>query len=359
MITMTLHQMILTLCQKNDFHSEDVDEQIEFARPIIFDFDYPFYSNERRPIFETKFLKHFLFREISADTPYRWYLYLSETFNLIMPYYNELFESTLYSYNPFENFFVHTEHKERTKTTDNITGNRNGTDNIKEENSKDTTESHTNTRNITENVKDDTSDKTEYGKTISDSGTDINTETYNKTRSRQDDKEHTVKIHSDTPQNNINFGVLTPGNIESDNGGYSNQYASEADDTLVLRGYTETESAGNGIINKKEHGKKETHGGTDTETINVTKDTTGKVTDTYAGTQGIKGKVGTDKTHNEDTKTDKLQRYLRTYTTDSSGLQGNYTKQQMILKLRETFINVERMIFNDDEVRSLFTFILE
>ena len=31
----------------------------------------------------------------------------------------------------------------------------------------------------------------------------------------------------------------------------------------------------------------------------------------------------------------------------------------MILKLRETFINVERMIFNDDEVRSLFTFILE
>ena len=57
----------------------------------IFDFEYPFYSEERRKQFEQHFIDHFYFDEIGQETVARFKQRLKVKLNLIMPYWNKIF----------------------------------------------------------------------------------------------------------------------------------------------------------------------------------------------------------------------------------------------------------------------------
>lgn len=57
----------------------------------IFDFDYPFYNEERREQFEQHFIEHFYFDEIGQETVARFKQRLKIKLNLIMPYWNKIF----------------------------------------------------------------------------------------------------------------------------------------------------------------------------------------------------------------------------------------------------------------------------
>ena len=57
----------------------------------IFDFEYPFYSEEYRPTFERHFIEYFYFDEIGQETVARFKQRLKIKFNLIMPYWNKIF----------------------------------------------------------------------------------------------------------------------------------------------------------------------------------------------------------------------------------------------------------------------------
>lgn len=57
----------------------------------IFDFEYPFYSDERKEQFEKNFIEHFYFDEIGQETVARFKQRLKIKFNLIMPYWNKIF----------------------------------------------------------------------------------------------------------------------------------------------------------------------------------------------------------------------------------------------------------------------------
>ena len=57
----------------------------------IFDFDYPFYNEERRKQFEQHFIEHFYFDEIGQETVARFKHRLKIKLNLIMPYWNKIF----------------------------------------------------------------------------------------------------------------------------------------------------------------------------------------------------------------------------------------------------------------------------
>ena len=57
----------------------------------IFDFDYPFYSEEYRPTFERHFIEYFYFDEIGQETVAKFKQRLKIKFNLIMPYWNKIF----------------------------------------------------------------------------------------------------------------------------------------------------------------------------------------------------------------------------------------------------------------------------
>ena len=77
---------------------DDLNTKIKTSLPSIFNFDFPIWVESYRPILEEKIVRHFFTREISTETIELWQFYLAEKLNLIMPYYNKLYETTVKEY---------------------------------------------------------------------------------------------------------------------------------------------------------------------------------------------------------------------------------------------------------------------
>lgn len=77
---------------------DDLNTRIKTALPSIFNFDFPIWIESYRPVLEEKIIKHFFTREIGLETIELWQFYLAEKLNLIMPYYNKLYETTVKDY---------------------------------------------------------------------------------------------------------------------------------------------------------------------------------------------------------------------------------------------------------------------
>lgn len=69
---------------------------------------YPIFDDDYREQLNNKIIEHFWFREIGQETPQLFKMLLNRTMNEIMPYYNELYKSTLLDYNPLTNVDVTT-----------------------------------------------------------------------------------------------------------------------------------------------------------------------------------------------------------------------------------------------------------
>ena len=87
----------------------DVNDVIATARPLLFD-NYDIFDPLYKPILETKIIKHFYTREISAETPALWKFWLNNKMNEIMPYYNQLYQSALLEFDPFKDTDYTVEH---------------------------------------------------------------------------------------------------------------------------------------------------------------------------------------------------------------------------------------------------------
>ena len=70
----------------------------------LFNFDYNFYDVDKKPELETRFIEHFRFRQIGTETVGRFQHYLKVKFNEELPYYNMLFETSLYDYDLKNNY---------------------------------------------------------------------------------------------------------------------------------------------------------------------------------------------------------------------------------------------------------------
>lgn len=77
---------------------EPITKQIEIACPKIFNFDFPIWKEAYRPVLEKKILMHYYNKEIGFETVGLWKFYLEERLNLIMPYYNKLYLTTVKDY---------------------------------------------------------------------------------------------------------------------------------------------------------------------------------------------------------------------------------------------------------------------
>lgn len=78
-----------------------VDGIITKAAPVIFDFDWPIFDESYRLELEKKILRHYYTREIGEETVGLWKLRLHDRLTLIMPKYNQLYESAQLEFNPF------------------------------------------------------------------------------------------------------------------------------------------------------------------------------------------------------------------------------------------------------------------
>ena len=78
-----------------------VDEIITKAAPVVFNFDWPIFDETYRLGLEEKILRHYYTREICEETVGLWKLRLEDRMNLVMPKYNQLYESAKLEFNPF------------------------------------------------------------------------------------------------------------------------------------------------------------------------------------------------------------------------------------------------------------------
>lgn len=110
---------------------ESPSKVIPKAAPMLFNFSYPFWSNNLndKTAFQVKIIRHFYTREIGAETMGLFKLRLEDKMNEIMPYFNKLYSA---AYKDF-NFLNTDEANEKENSTAN---NKNSYTNTSEQNNK-------------------------------------------------------------------------------------------------------------------------------------------------------------------------------------------------------------------------------
>lgn len=115
-----------SLAGLNDSKGADsVDDIILLAYPKIFTTKAELFNEEYKAILYPKILKHYYLREIGAETVGIWKLWMNTRLEEILPYYNQLYKSTLLDFDPLEDVNLsrtHTREEENNETNDSNRG---------------------------------------------------------------------------------------------------------------------------------------------------------------------------------------------------------------------------------------------
>lgn len=169
----------------------DVDDIITAALPHIFDFDFPIFDENYRTTLETKIIRHYYTREIGLETYGLWKLKLQTKLNEIMPYYNKLYESELFTYNPLYDVDMTTTHVGQ-KTGENT----NVDSRISERSNSGTS------KNVGDETTADTNRATTSGeRSVENTGSETNTGRTKNSATRDYQRDD---AYSDTPQGTLN-----------------------------------------------------------------------------------------------------------------------------------------------------------
>lgn len=101
---------------------------------------YPIYEESHRESLNKKIRNHYAFHEIGFETPKMFALRLESKMNMIMPYFNELFKTTIDSFNPFLTMDYTVDENGNQISSTGKTDSKIGKDNVTHE-KKDTIES--------------------------------------------------------------------------------------------------------------------------------------------------------------------------------------------------------------------------
>ena len=360
----------------------DVDSCIDIAIPKIFDVDnIPVYVPEHKTLLFHKILLHYYQREIGFETAGLWKLKLNTKLKEIMPYYNQLYASELLEYDPLQNVNNWHEHQGVYEDTSKV-DNKKKYDNTTDTNNTEVTEHTKKYDNVT-----NTDDSKVANKNLASNTSDIDiaSEQYQGTESTLLKNVKTITkgndslthdgdrgrdswvLYSDTPQGGISGLQGAPmgsGNVELDN----NNYLTNATHTIDKDGkYTDTKTFGDTTetYNKSNSTPDTTtrngsESSTDNRTIGVTQNEnegiaqSGKQVDD-ATTHDVGSKVDEGKRVDDAITVDdnlKKDNGSDAHTNREYGKIGVMTYQEMVLKYRETFLNIDMMII--DELRDLF-----
>lgn len=78
----------------------NIEQVLNHCWDKIFDFDFPIFDEDYRQPLCIKILRHYYTREIGEETYALWKLRLNDRLNMIMPYYNKLYEAWKEDFNP-------------------------------------------------------------------------------------------------------------------------------------------------------------------------------------------------------------------------------------------------------------------
>ena len=255
--------------------------------------DYPIFDENYREPLNRKIINHYYFREIGFETAELFKRYLNNTMNEIMPYYNQLFKSELLEFNPFYNVDKTVTADKNNNSVSDFVGNITG---------KNTQTADTENTQTNNGKQQTTTAATSTGESVG------NSTTTNKNKN----------VSSDTPQ-----GFLSINSIENET------YASAAE-----MGNAES------INNSKATSNNAENGITDQTTADETKAT---------GNSKSNATTETD-TANKTTSND-----FENYISHVIGKSEGETYSEMLMKFRETFLNIDMMII--DELKTCFMMI--
>ena len=309
---------------------DDVNQVVQAAYPKIFDSSLEFYNEETKTRLLPKILIHYYMREIGFETVGQWKLKLNQKMREILPYYNQLYASENLKYDPLTN--VNNAHTHEGGYENKTNGNKVQLDDRKETRNLTTTDDGISSFDRNEDVLLKHSKTTEHEDDVTKHGNDVTTKSVDSARDRW-------VMFSDTPQGGID-GVQLAGGVSqagtlSDNAYLTNathetENPAATHDTTTYGNVTNefgdvTETYNKGV-NNKDH--------TDTDGWDKV-DNTNKHTGTIDHT-------GTVTNLNETNDTGK-DTYLKTET----GKIGVETYQEMIVKYRKTFLNIDMDIINE------------
>lgn len=106
---------------------DKVEEILEESWKKVFDFSFPIFDEDYRPVLCKKILKHYYTREIGFETVGLWKLKLNMLMNEIMPYYNKLYESEKKEFDPFRDADYYRDHEGSDAGSGNQNGSHTGT----------------------------------------------------------------------------------------------------------------------------------------------------------------------------------------------------------------------------------------
>lgn len=276
---------------------DDIDEVLTAAWDTIFNDTWDIYDETYRSVLCMKILRHYYTREICAETVGLWKHWLNERMCIIMPYYNQLYETTLYDFNPLYEVDLY----EKTDGTK-----------VDAETSSTTTDETSDTefnteRNVTETIDNDrgTTTTSEHADTISDTNV-------------QSGSRSEWNYYSDTPQGGIS-GIANKTYL-------TNAYDNEQETSLTTQDdVTDT--------------------GKTTSTVKDAIDATNKTADTGGGTSTTERDATIAGTR-DLTSTDDYLKHI--YGKANNG--KSYA--QLLLELRSAIINIDEMII--EELSDLF-----
>ena len=269
-----------------------------------------FFDENYRAVLFKKILKHYYLREICSETVGIWKLWMNTRIEEIMPYYNQLYNSALIQFNPLHNTNL-SKSSERNINREQE-NNRDVSGNSRDTENTETTGTDTGTATTTGTEEGTTADSGSASTTSSntgrttESGTTSNAET---------------NLYSDTPQGSItgldNQTYLT--NATKDN--KSGTSTGTKDETSSGTSSTTTSNSGS-TSNESES--------TTSTTNNSTSETDRTANNTFSRSE--------DMTDTQET--------LETYTENIIGNSGQ-NQSEMLLKFRETLINIDMMVINE------------
>ena len=320
---------------KNSVGANDVLTVVNAAYPKIFDNSLNFYDEETKTRLLPKILIHYYQREIGFETVGLWKLKLNQKMREILPYYNQLYASEKLQYDPLQN--VNNTHTHDGEYEDTTSGGNT------------VTKDYTETRDL-RTVDDGRSsfDRNEdtilrHTKTIEHGDDSI-------TRNN-DQVDHTVEtardhwvMFSDTPQGGIN-GVQLAGGVS--------QSGTLSDNAYLTNATHETESPA-ATRDTTQYGKITNEFGDVTETYNKGQDKVDHAeADGWEKTDNTNTQTGTVRNAGTTNDTiDKTTDGTNNYTKTEVGKIGVMTYQEMQMKWRESFLNIDMQII--DELSNLF-----
>ena len=370
----------------------------------VFNFDYPFTEKLNTPTLnykrelEKKILRHYYTREIGEESVGLWKLRLCDRLNMIMPYYNQLYDSTLIKFDPLINISKITNGTENKKndgfSVNNETYDREenkSSDSIKNKidiNKKDSTvneiknDSYNKIGNesyIESSTKNEDKEKNDsnISHNVNNENSVINensSKTPNLTTTVTDGgsvSRNSTDKYSDTPQSSIanleNDTYLTNARIVDEVTSYTNktqtnvQTGSEQNNSInnnikrsdsdnIENGsvkennrYDEISSSEN--VDKSEENKNSIRSG-------QTKDdsTNEKIENDNIVERGT-GKTNTNKTKNETFNG------IEDFVNTELGKSGSMTYSKMLIEFRDTILNIDKLII--DNLSDLFFMLWE